>query len=108
MKGIILQTGVAAGPLDTDAVIASYGTPSDLILNGFALFKIGQLQIFEKRPLGRFKHNRTDVPANYIELESPKLIKPFEPIQFDITPAGSVVANTFVRLTFVGAITSKN
>ena len=108
IKGIILQSAVAAGDNDSDAAIAAFGTPVDQILNGCALFKINQLQIFDKRPLNRFKHNRTDVPANYIELESPRLVKPFEPIQFDITTQGLLPAHTWIRILFVGAITSKN
>lgn len=98
--GVMLLSGV-----DADPKLAVYDTVPFAIANGDFEFKAngGKYIVPKDMPAMVFTHGRTDREKGLFHLENPKWFEPQTDITFDMRFSAPTVANTNIKVVFIGA-----
>jgi len=108
VESIQILSGVGAGATEEDGKIVDFDKIHEIIANGNFTFKNGQKIHFEDMSSAVFNHEGgSGVVKGIYKLNTPKMILPDTEIIFDIDMAGTLPANTFIKVIFNGIISVK-
>ncbi len=111
ITGIILTSGVGAAGAEQTKEAASavnFTTLPATIANGEIKIEVGKTTILDAFPMAMFKGTHEDTGLlGYHELHNPKFIEPERDIEALMETSGIIVADTFMKIMFVGVTVEK-